>query len=399
MSSTPVRLLAVFLALATGTSLAADKDPEPPSGKFRTRRAALRKDLLRREGGNAASEKAVADGLRFLALHQANDGHWGLHDFNKHARTAPLLGGKVVGDDSLPGSTRRANVAGTAFGLLPFLAAGITHRAPPGAAADSYHKAVDAGLKWLMAQQEKAGFDKGFFGKETYSHALATLALCEAYGLTSDANLKRSAQLAIDYIVRAQHTAGGWRYAPGQPGDLSVTGFHLRALEAGRLAGLKVPTETFEKAARFLDSVEVVRDGGYSYIPGFGATPAMTAAGLLCRQQLGVNPRQAAGIKYLQRIPPGSGNRYYEYYATRVLFNAGGADWKRWNLGPRGTGKGGMRDLLIKEQDDGSKRKGNKGSWAGTDHVGGRIGATSMSLLTLQVYYRYARPALKAVKE
>jgi hypothetical protein len=150
------------------------------------------------EGGNALSEKAVADGLRWLALHQCADGRWTLHDFNRHARTAPLPGGKVVADNSIPGTKRRNDVAATAFGLLPFLAAGITHKAPPGAPKDSYHKSVDAGLKWLLSKQSKAGNDRGFFGGDTYSHALATIAMCEAYGMTTDPKLKTSAQLGID---------------------------------------------------------------------------------------------------------------------------------------------------------------------------------------------------------
>src|SRR5439155_17792091 len=111
----------------------------------------------------------------------------------------------------------------TAFGLLPFLAAGITHK--PSAKKNEqvdYSKVVNAGLMWLMAKQSKASADRGYFGGDMYSHGLATIAMCEAYGLTSDPRLKVSAQLAIDYIQKAQHDGGGWRYAPNQAGDTSV---------------------------------------------------------------------------------------------------------------------------------------------------------------------------------
>ena len=45
-----------------------------------------------------------------------------------------------------------------------------------------------------------------------YSHGLATIALCEAYGLSKDLTLRSAAQMAVNYIVNAQNkTDGGWR--------------------------------------------------------------------------------------------------------------------------------------------------------------------------------------------
>jgi hypothetical protein len=83
---------------------------------------------------------------------------------------------------------------------------------------------------------------------------------------------------------------------------------------------------------------------------------------------------------------------YYEYYATQVMHHMGGDAWQFWNLGPAGTGKGGIRDTLIARQDTGAGgRPGQKGSWEGSPHVGGRLGATALGLLTLQIYYRYPR--------
>ncbi len=98
-----------------------------------------------------------------------------------------------------------------------------------------------------------------------------------------------------------------------------------------------------------------------------------------------------ASVKRIKAAPPGqSGNIYYEYYATQVMHHMGGEAWQFWNLGPAGTGKGGIRDTMIAKQDTGAGgRPGQKGSWAGTSHVGGRLGATSLSLLSLEVYYRH----------
>ncbi len=120
----------------------------------------------------------------------------------------------------------------------------------------------------------------------------------------------------------------------------------------------------------------------------------MTAVGLLCREYRNVNPRNPgllAGVDYLKGFPPGkSGNIYYEYYATQVMHHMGGESWKFWNEGP--GGKGGIRDTLIATQDQGTTKRGNAGSWAPVGPFsteGGRVMQTSLSLLTLEVYYRH----------
>jgi hypothetical protein len=72
------------------------------------------------------------------------------------------------------------------------------------------------------------------------------------------------------------------------------------------------------------------------------------------------------------------------------MHHMGGEAWQFWNLGPKGDGKGGIRDTLIAKQDGlTGARPGQAGSWPGTAHVGGRLGATSLSLLSLEVYYRH----------
>jgi hypothetical protein len=365
-------------------------------GGFGGRSGATRERLLQEGGGNKLSEAAVAAGLKFLAHHQAADGHWSLHDFHRHARTAPLPAGKVQPDNSQPNTTQANNTAGTAFGLLPFLAAGITHKPPKKKPIHDYSKGVGLAIRYLINKQTKNGNDRGYYGEGMYAHGLATIAMCEAYGLTSDPQIKASAQLALNYIVSAQDiSGGGWRYAARQAGDTSVTGWQLMALKSGQMAGLSVPRIALSKGGKFLDSCETSgNSGGYGYVPGSGATVTMTAVGALCRQYLGVGPRNLSllgSVKRIKEAPPGTtGNIYYEYYATQVMHHMGGEAWQFWNLGPKGDGKGGIRDTLIAKQDTGGGgRPGQAGTWAGTAHVGGRLGATSLTLLSLEVYYRH----------
>src|SRR5204863_5973968 len=76
---------------------------------------------------------------------------------------------------------------------------------------------------------------------------------------------------------------------------------------------------------------------------------------------------------------------YYYYYATQVMHNFGGDDWKAWNEK--------MRDQMIASQETAANQPATYGSWspAGDQwgRTGGRLMTTSLNLLTLEVYYRY----------
>lgn len=357
--------------------------------QFAGRSGSTREKMAREGGGNKVSEAAVAQGLEWLAMHQNQDGNWSLHEFNHHAREKPRPAGKIFRCNCEPGTAQRNDIAATGFALLPFLGAGVTHKKDPKAVKD-YSQTVDGGLKYLMRKQGR----DGSFSQDMYAHGIATIAMCEAYGMTSDPNLKMSAQRAMHFIAYAQDDAGGgWRYAPKQPGDLSVTGWQLMALKSGQMAGLSVNRKVLRLAERFLDSVETASKGGYRYNEDHPESFTMTAVGLLCRQYSGVGPRNPSllkGVQSLKMHPPGNpSNIYYEYYATQVMHHMQGDTWKFWNLGKDGSGKGGIRDVLLAQRDQGNtpRRSHQLGSWGGSQ--GGRIMATSLSLLCLEVYYRH----------
>ena len=82
-----------------------------------------------------------------------------------------------------------------------------------------------------------------------YAHGLATITLCEAYGLTHSKIIGKSAQQAVNFIQSAQNPAtGGWRYTPGQEGDTSVVGWQVMALKSAQMAGLQVNPKAIEGA-------------------------------------------------------------------------------------------------------------------------------------------------------
>lgn len=360
-----------------------------------------KKAALTMGGGSEISEAAVARGLRWLANHQMNDGSWAM---DAHV----LPNGKPCGCNKA--GKRDSRVAGTAFGLLPMLAAGITHKpnsekieekddsGKGGKAA--YHAQVQKGLNYLIAKQDKR---TGAYSSEPYSHSLAAIAMCEAAGMTSDPLLRASAQKAIAYIIDFQDPAGGgWRYTPKQPGDTSVTGWMFMALKSAQMAGLRVAPERYKLVDRFLDSVLDTKTGYYGYEKAGGASPAMTAVGMLCRLYLGTRPSNESlrkgGELLKKNLPATQYNMYYLYYATQAMHHMGAQNdcWDTWNLGPNRNGKGGIRDFLIEKQIGGPKSPPNathmRGSWepnGGFADEGGRVMMTSLALLSLEVYYRH----------
>jgi hypothetical protein len=345
-------------------------------GGFGGRSGSTKEKLLLEGGGNTASEAAVAAGQKWLVQHQAADGHWSLDSFDQHQ------GGRC----NCTGFGQSNDIAGTALGLLPLLGAGETHRNP----RSTYRANVEKALRYLVKKQGK----NGYFGGGAYGHALAAIAICEAYGLTGDGSLRLPAQRAINYIREAQGDNGGWRYEPKESGDTSVTGWDVMALKSAQMSGLEVAdakSPTFNRVSMFLDSVMTPDGSGYGY-QGPEPSPTMTAVGLLCRLYSGLGPRNSgivAGVSRLRRSPPSKSrnNIYYYYYATQVMHHVGGEAWEAWN--PL------MRDLLINTQEKGTTagRTHLKGSWSPASDAyggaGGRLMTTSFSLLTLEVYYRH----------
>jgi hypothetical protein len=192
----------------------------------------------------------------------------------------------------------------------------------------------------------------------------------------------------VNFIVSAQHEEGGWRYRPGEPGDLSVVGWQMMALRSAQMAYLKVPQETFLKATRFLNSVQQSPSLGlYCYMPGAGPSPVMTAEGLLCRQYSGWrhnNPILRHGVGWLEanQLPrPDRANMYFWYYGTQVMHHMGGEAWEKWN--------GALRDLLISRQAVSGHEAGSWPPLGGHDAQGGRLYTTALAACTLEVYYRH----------
>jgi hypothetical protein len=331
-------------------------------------------------GGSLETEQAVQAALAWLAAAQARDGHWSVVEHGGGVERA------VQGHDRR-GAGAKSDHGVTGLALLAFLGAGQTHRDGP------YADVVARGLRFLAERQRADGSlagDAEFFAA-LYCHGMATLALGEACALTQDATLRPAVERAVHYTLAMQHPkTGGWRYAAGDRGDTSQLGWQVMVLATARQAGISAGIEPAEARARtFLQSVSSGRAGGLAaYRPGERPSVAMTAEALLCRLFLGQPVEHAVvqeALASLAAAAPDAAhpNAYTWYYATLASFHAGGPQWEAWNTR--------LLAALLPLQRQGSDRLA--GSWD-PDPVwgghGGRVYATALSAMTLEVYYRHA---------
>ncbi|TWU50763.1 Prenyltransferase and squalene oxidase repeat protein [Rubripirellula tenax] len=353
--------------------------------------------VMRTEGGQVptpagmvgpATEEAIERGLAYLASIQNKDGSWSLQGH----------GTEVV---------LKSDTAATGLCLLAFQGAGYTHL------EHQYADTVSLGLKFLIDNQRTNG---DLFRSEDplsdqnvafYSHGIASLAMCEAYGMTQDEELKEPAQGCLNFIAGTQNRSrGGWRYVPQVSSDTSVSGWMMMALKSGQLSGLEVSAKTYEGINRWLDLAQSPdREDRYRYNPyapdtpsqrhGRLPTPTMTSVGMLMRMYAGWRrdtPAMQSAAEYLLEYPPQMGSAkspqrdaYYWYYATQVMFHMGGDYWKRWNQS--------LNPVLLESQlNEGAEA----GSWDPINPVpdrwsvhAGRLYVTTMNLLNLEVYYRH----------
>src|SRR5690606_25507568 len=111
---------------------------------------------------------------------------------------------------------------------------------------------------WLRSQQDP---DTGLIGTEAshhfiYDHVIATLALCEAYGLSKYRSLKPGAQKAINYLESHRNPYGSWRYQK-QSGDddWAVTGWSILAHCPASELRLDIDKQARESADPYIDEM------------------------------------------------------------------------------------------------------------------------------------------------
>jgi hypothetical protein len=298
------------------------------------------------------TQKAIDRGLAFLARTQKSDGSW------------ESVAGKKINNEyrAFEGKEHVSHVGVTSLAILAFLAGGhLPGRGP-------YGKVVDDALTFVLEQVKTTGMIE-HEGTRMYSHAFATLALAEVYGMTPRPRVKMLLESAIEFTVRCQNTTGGWRYVPFSPdSDMSVTVCQVVALRAARNVGVKVPQATIDRALKYVIESAYTQPneppGGFRYQPEDirwnRDSYSLAAAGLTTLFQAGLYddasiaryvrerkipksppPRIANTLDYVKNqfadvvndTPEHFFFWYGTYYATQAMYLVGGTnplEWSSW---------------------------------------------------------------------
>jgi len=342
-------------------------------GSFGQRTGGGKRRAVMKGGGSKATESAVDWALWWLANHQEKDGHWD--------------SGKYEG-----AGTPESDSACTGAALLAFLGAGHTDK------AGKWKANVKTAVSWLVAAQRP----NGSWDNRNYSNGICTMAIAEAAGMgCGGSEVKKSAEMAVDYLLKQQNTSGCFDYTgPSARDDMSVTGWCIMGLKSALLAGVKEKEikAAFHKCGEFLDKTEGTKDNTSTskglgwYTPstvGSGAPGgACQAIAMLVRQYLGWERSapwlEAASDGQISKIPANyeSADIYRVYYAFLTLFQQGGKHWTAWNEP--------VSKMVVGAQRQDGDFKGswdpNKGSHM---EKGGRVLFTAFLCLSLEIYYRY----------
>lgn len=371
------------------------------AGLFKNRSGETKQAALKQFGGGEDTENAVNLGLEYLAKKQSPNGSWDPNDGFRHPPEW------ARGDNGYRGAV-------TALCVLPFLAAGNS------TTSGEYKRNVQRAIDWLLSNQGTDGFIGYRNSIAMYTHTVATLALCEAYGLgaAGDEDLKLAAERAVRYLERTQGVGGGWDYnayaVSGGPrgyerNDLSISGWAALAFKSARACGITVNQRNWDALSGLYER-QTLATGETNYadryhgsLPGTRRGIGMVGVGLAVRCILDADRfdkvNQAAEGLLLKDLPvyarlldPSQGSEnpnfhtfYGWYYGTLGLFlkNDGkGAAWETWNAQ--------LKASLLENQ----VLKGpRKGSWPADDTwigpIMGDLYSTACSILCLEVYYRY----------
>jgi hypothetical protein len=347
-----------------------------------------------RHVGAAPMPASVAKALQWLRRYQDEDGRYDAANFQKHDLQGPRCEGA--------GSPMH-DIGVTALAVLAFLGDGSTMRSGP------YKDEIKKACFWLRGQQQP----NGRFGSDAshdfiYDHAIATLAMAEAFGLSQYGQMKVTAQQGIAYLESHRNPYAVWRYMPrDSDNDSSVTAWASLALSAGEYFALAVDPLAKASVATWFDSVTDA-DGrvGYSKLGERAArrsgehaqrfptqrSETMTAAALAARLFLGQttssHPNLAKSAAILAESPPtwlpDRIDPIYFYFGTLALSQIGGDPWTKWSTQ--------LDEIESKQRNDGPCA----GSWDPIgvwDYAAGRVGATALVTLALQIRHRHrSRP-------
>ncbi len=313
-----------------------------------------RLERLAANGGTPACEVVVVKSLDWIKQQQKPDGSWC--------------------------DTHRA--AATGLALLAYLG----HCETP--LSEKYGESVLKATMFLVSQSNAHQgllIDQANDPLSPHEHAIATMALAEACVFNKQLmitvpGLDEAVRLAGQRIINSSLKSGGWALSKeGQSADTLLTCLNLQALKACKHTGL----DFRGLAACISQSITALKDRkdpagmlSLSYqIWDKSEIPAARAA------------YQAISKPTPFRWAPAQTDLWTLYFDTHAMFHQGGDTWTKFNASL-------LPELLKAQAPDGSfTDPGQPASCAGMANLlDGKSAAhlrTCLSVLTLEVYYRY----------
>ena len=292
---------------ASGSRRQATPLPVVDSGGLQRRREELLLGAAR--SGTVDLLEAASAGLAWIAAHQRPDGS--LHDVGQ---VCALLGhgerpcgGVADGRDPVPDRP----VATTALAVLAFEAFRDVD------ARGRFETAFAA----AAAALDRMRLDDGGFPRHGYDAGLGILALARAARSSGDPTLRDAALAAWSHHAAAIGPDGGFRYVAGRPGDLSVTGWFVRAHD--ELVALGALPEGDPVRGRMRVFTDGLRrpEGAFAYRGGGEARPSLAGHGADVARRLGIDLGGAPGERR-----PAEDDLYSLHGVLRAAGNSRGED-------------------------------------------------------------------------
>jgi hypothetical protein len=270
---------------------------------------------------------------------QNPDGSWG--------QGAATIDGHPIG-----------KVGMTSLALLTFLSAGYTQMSLDPCSGVKLGDVVKNALRFLTQDQRQDGSFAS--ARDVIEQALASLALCEAYGMTASKPLMEPARDGLQALQAAQLKDGSW-------GDLYQSLWSSFVLVSGKLAELPFDSDRLKRTQDYFRSQ---LDAGPNL-------PAMIGSLMVDKDRS--HPAIAETARWVAVTPPDWSQQDFGYWymGSMALFQYDGPEgplWKSWN--------GRFKETLIPTQL-------KEGAWPGAD-PNQTLVRTALGSLSLQIYYRFA---------
>jgi hypothetical protein len=319
-----------------------------------------------RQRNSAGLLDPIDGALAWLALHQADDGHFG--DDAAAARC------KSMGHDPacVASPNEKQPLAATGLAVLAFL----DFRDQD--VRRLFEPTLARGIAWIAGQQTPDGSFKGA-GRQGYAAAIGLMALGQAAASTRDPALKTAVQRGIGFYAKHAGPNGGYWYSLDKDGDLSVTGWYVQAVEAAASAGVEIPSDMRQGLEKFLNAVSVgPPHWKFAYQVGQKEKRSLSAVGMLVSCILRPQSPQWYGEEWRALLKSGTpgGETYGLYYGVRVLLFLDGNIDAKW--------RGYLTDLAKKQTVTGTAagRISLDSEWAFKPY--GSTSSTAFATLTLE---------------